>query len=179
MLSKLLGAASLYDAKGGVFDTSGWVEKATLTEFVRLMLMWRKRVQIVFGIVMRRDVERNPVQQLRVILEQVGLTLGEPEAKVEGDGKIRRYCLEATGLNAVLAIVSRREKERQKREETSAADSSPSYVIQRGSEELSGSAESSHTVAEVGRATSGNAFMTKLRAFAQRSKSLGNRVFEV
>ena len=74
----------------------------------------------MFGLVLRRDVRTKPVLQLREVLALVGLTLGDAEVKEVSGRKVRRYRLDDEHLQALMALVARREEDRQKWDEKEA-----------------------------------------------------------
>lgn len=128
LLAALLGAAGVYDTANGSFLPSVKVEMRTLGKFVALVQAYRKRVELLFGVVVRRDVRSKPVLQLREILGQVGLVLVEAEVTEAGGPKIRRYRLDEARLQEIMAVVERREEDRLKWEE-SRADNSTDYQV--------------------------------------------------
>ena len=120
LLANLLGAAGIFDQKAGIFSASVAVDQQGLARFVELAVGYRKRLELVFGLVLRRDVRTKPVLQLREVLALAGLTLGDAEVKEIAGRKVRRYRLDDERLQALLALVARREEDRQKWDEAEA-----------------------------------------------------------
>ena len=137
LLSKLFWASGLYDPKTGEFSTTAAVEQQALTGFIELIVAYRKRMELVFGLVVRRDVRSKPVIQLRELLTLVGLTLGDAEVKEIGGRKLRRYRLEEQRLHDILMVIARREEERLKWD-NGEADKSNSKDITNAENNLSG-----------------------------------------
>lgn len=137
LLSNLLGASGLYDQQAGAFSTSAEVEHQNLLRFVELMMGYRKRIELVFGLVMRRDVRTKPMIQLGEVLGLVGLALEETGVKQVSGRKTRRYRIEDQRLQEMLSVVARREEERQQWEEAE-ADKSDNKGITKKERHLSG-----------------------------------------
>lgn len=75
--------------------------------------------------------------QLREVLALAGLTLGDAEVKEVGGRKVRRYRLDDERLQALMALVARREEDRQKWDEKE-ADKSDDQGITKMDQDLSG-----------------------------------------
>lgn len=136
LLANLLGAAGIFDPKVGCFSASVAVDQQGLARFVELAVGYRKRLELVFDLVLRRDVRTKPVLQLREVLALAGLTLGDAEVKEVGGRKVRRYRLDDERLQALMELVARREEDRQKWDEKE-ADKSDDQGITKMDQDLS------------------------------------------
>lgn len=111
ILVNLLSAAGVFDYKAGDFSLDAKINSDGLQTFIGVFRSDRRRIESELGLVMRRDIERKPVQQLGELLDKIGIIQKEKSAKKSGGQKIRTYGIDADGyFNLMKVIVRRREK---------------------------------------------------------------------
>lgn len=108
LLKKLFRAAGIM--KRDVFDSTVVFEHGTLKRFVAEFEKQSGAVELAFGLAMRRDANRNRVQQLSEVLRLVGLTTKLVGTDETGGAKIRRYALDEDRLAQVAGIAKARLK---------------------------------------------------------------------
>ena len=75
------------------------------------MVVWpgglvTRQIDLLLEKPVRRDVDRNPVGQLKVFLGMVGLKLHEAKVSQSGEKKKREYGLKRKGLERLSQIVA-------------------------------------------------------------------------
>ena len=138
LLSNLLGAAGIYDSKTSEFSTTVTVEQNTLTAFARQIWLYRGRMELAFGLVVRRDAKTKPMIQLREVLKLVGLSMEDDTVQQVGGRKIRAYRLAEASVGDIVAVVERREEDRKQWLDDEPADKSEHVVHKETAEDLSG-----------------------------------------
>jgi len=117
LLAELLTSAGLIDPASREFLTSAQFGTDNLKAFVACMRKHGKRVEAELKVILRRDIEKKPVQQLGDVLDLIGVELALlSTTKVKGV-KRRCYGMEAEGLCALVEVVIRRQQARQERHE--------------------------------------------------------------
>jgi len=109
LLMAVFTAAGIFDSEAHKFKLAAVVEKAGLIGFLDVLNKNRGQIESVFGTPLNADHVRNPVGQLKSLLELVGLALGDAQVEQAGGKKIRRYAIDEIRLKALLEVVKRRE----------------------------------------------------------------------
>ncbi len=117
LLIKLLASAGLVNPDSGEFLISVQFSTDSLKPFVTSMRNDFKRIEAELGVVLRKDIERKPVQQLGDVLKLIGVNLLLISTTKEKGVKRRSYCVDVDGLTALIEVVVRRQEARQKRRE--------------------------------------------------------------
>lgn len=107
ILSKLLGASTVLKDAGGI-DAEVIVSAEMLAQFAGECLRYRRAIERLFDVPVRRDVLRKPTQQLGAILRLVGLKLDKGQTRKKGTGKQYFYILDAAALQALGEVVQKR-----------------------------------------------------------------------
>lgn len=120
LLTKLFQTAGVF--KHGVFQPAVVFEHSSLKRFIAELEKQRGQVELAFGLAMRRDADRNRVQQLGDVLRLVGLSAKVVSTEDSGGKKIRRYTLDENRFEQVSAIAKARLKSWFKQEHDNAQD---------------------------------------------------------
>lgn len=112
ILGKLLSAAGVFDLRTGKFQLDAQIQADLLGPFVALFRGERRRIESELGLVMRRDIDRKPTQQLGDLLEKVGLHQKEVATKKSDGRKLRFYGIDADGYFSLVKVISRRRETR-------------------------------------------------------------------
>ena len=89
-------------------DSSKKLELLELDNFASLCLSQKSKIERLFKIPVRKDVCRNPTQQLNSILKLLGLSLIKPKTKSLNGDKRYIYILDADKLDLIQRVANRR-----------------------------------------------------------------------
>jgi hypothetical protein len=109
----VFGATGLLKADGQ-FDTGKVIESANLGNFVTVCRNNKAEIERLLGIQVRKDIHKNPTQQLGDFLKKIGLSLANPTIQAVGGKKLYRYQLDSDDLEAVQAVYALRFDEARK-----------------------------------------------------------------
>ena len=112
LLGKLLSAAGVFDLKSGEFLLDAQIQADCLRAFVEAFRAQRRRIESELGLVMRKDIERKPIQQLGDLLEKVGIRQKATTTKKSAGRKIRFYGIDVEGYVRLVDVVQRRLEKR-------------------------------------------------------------------
>jgi hypothetical protein len=110
MLRSLLGGAGLFNHAANAFQPERLISHAALAPFVQLVEKESHRLASLFELAVRVDLRKKPMQQLGQILALVGLGVKHTAAKDAAGGKVREYKLDGERLEALLAVIQRRQE---------------------------------------------------------------------
>lgn len=121
VLGQLLAAAGLLKFDSGEFLLDTLFSTETLGDFTTYFKANRKRIDSELGVVMRRDLDKKPVQQLGTILSMIGIEV-VLDSTTKADGfKRRSYRMDGDKLTKILEVIVRRHAAREGRRELAAA----------------------------------------------------------
>ena len=113
LLGKLLSAAGVFDLRSGEFILDVQIQADCLRAFVDAFRVQRRRIESELGLVMRKDIERKPIQQLGDLLEKVGIRQKATTTKKSAGRKIRFYGIDAEGYVRLVDVIKRRLEKRE------------------------------------------------------------------
>lgn len=105
-ITALLRATPLFDGSGLRVDAE--IQGADLAEFVKLVVGEKATLETQLDLEMRSDAATKPIQQLNIILAQLGLKMIPVRSGNVKGTKIRYYSLDPDGLTRLEAIIAAR-----------------------------------------------------------------------
>lgn len=108
LLREMFSAAGLLGTDAGEFSLDARASTQTLNAFASKVRKRSRQIDLLLGKPVRRDVDRNPIGQLTVFLNMVGLELDGAKVSQSGGKKTREYRLKRKGFERVSQIVAAR-----------------------------------------------------------------------
>lgn len=107
VLHELLESAGIANAFGDI-NTDLQLTKSGLMDFAKACQRRARKIQELFDIHVRKDVEKKPMQQLSIVLDLIGLTTTPAERKKVAGEIIYLYRVDEASLKLAKEIVERR-----------------------------------------------------------------------